>query len=74
MAFAGNPPETDEFPAQRASNAKNVSFDDVIMYSLSLLLQTDAQAVCDVMEIVSLLDYLMIVTLHTLDANLMPYL
>ena len=28
---AGNSPVTGEFPAQRASNAENVSFDDVIM-------------------------------------------
>ena len=29
---AGNSPVTGEFPAQMASNAKNVPFDDVIMY------------------------------------------
>ena len=29
----GNSPVTDEFPAQRASNAENVSFDDVFMTS-----------------------------------------
>ena len=28
---AGNSPEAGEFPAQMASNAENVSFDDVIM-------------------------------------------
>ena len=27
----GNSPRTGEFPAQRASNAENVPFDDVIM-------------------------------------------
>ena len=29
---AGNSPEAGEFPAQRASNAENIPFDDVIMY------------------------------------------
>ena len=32
----GNSPVTGEFPAQRASNAENVPFDDVIMNSLKV--------------------------------------
>ena len=32
----GNPPATGGFPSQRTSNAKNVSFDDVIMMQLRL--------------------------------------
>ena len=39
----GNSPGTGEFPAQMASNAKNVPFDDVIMYrglSYSFLINT----------------------------------
>ena len=31
----GNSPVTGEFPAQKASNAESVSFDDVIMYLLN---------------------------------------
>ena len=30
--FVGNSPDTGEFPAQMASNAKKSPFDDVIMY------------------------------------------
>ena len=35
----GNSPVTDEFPAQRASNAEMLSFDDVIMYNLIAIKQ-----------------------------------
>ena len=36
----GNSPVTGEFPAQMASDAKNVSFDDVIMYKYDLSLES----------------------------------
>ena len=43
---AGNSPVTCEFPAQRASNAKNVPFDDVIMnLSSPWLLKAQSQSV-----------------------------
>ena len=33
LALGGNSPVAVEFPAQRASNAENVSFDDVIIFN-----------------------------------------
>ena len=34
LALSGNSPVTGDFPAQKASNEENVSFDDVIMKTL----------------------------------------
>ena len=42
----GNSPETGEFPTQRASNAENVSFDDVIMLSIFRLTTGTYMAGC----------------------------
>ena len=42
---AGNSPVTGEFPAQMASNAENVPFDDVIMESMDPVYKVDKSRV-----------------------------
>ena len=52
---AGNSPVTSEFPAQRASNAENIPFDDVIMVygiisshlTLTNLIQIEGIRICE---------------------------
>ena len=42
----GNLPGTDEFPAQKASNAKRFPFDDVIMHSSTAVALITGAIIC----------------------------